>query len=63
MLYEVITGAIPLVVAAAQKSAILGRPVQACYVRKEQKERGAEKLLCQIPASMLGTQFMRNNFV
>lgn len=38
-------GAIPLVVATAQKSAIVGRPIQACYVRKEQKERGAEKLI------------------
>lgn len=38
-------GAIPLVVGVVQKSAALGRPVPGCYVRKEQKDRGAEKLI------------------
>ncbi len=38
-------GAIPLVVAVAQRSAERGRPIQGFYVRKEQKERGAERLI------------------
>lgn len=38
-------GAIPMVAAVVQKSATLGRPIPGFYVRKEQKERGAEKLI------------------
>jgi len=38
-------GAIPLVAAVVQKSAIRGRPIPGCYVRKERKERGAERLI------------------
>lgn len=38
-------GAIPIVTAVVQKSAQAGRPVNGFYVRKEQKTRGAEKLI------------------
>lgn len=38
-------GAIPLVVAVVQRSAQRGRPLQGFYVRKEQKERGSERLI------------------
>ncbi len=38
-------GAIPLVVAVVQRSAQRGRPIPGFYVRKEQKERGAERLI------------------
>ena len=38
-------GAIPIVAAVVQRSAATGRPIPGFYVRKEQKERGAEKLI------------------
>jgi orotate phosphoribosyltransferase len=38
-------GAIPLVVAVVQRSARRGRPLPGFYVRKEQKDRGAERLI------------------
>ena len=38
-------GAIPMVAAVVQKSAGAPRPLPGFYVRKEQKERGAERLI------------------
>ena len=38
-------GAIPVVTAVVQKSFQIGRPIPGFYVRKDQKERGMEKLI------------------
>ena len=38
-------GAVPVVAAIVQKSAASGRPIPGFYVRKEQKECGAERLI------------------